>query len=68
MEHTFFKFEADFVDTLRCVPMIVRFKLDTVGIKLSLRAWSRFALAKLARGGHENANFLPALREFGLVV
>lgn len=36
-----FAFEADFVATLRCVPMAVRFKLDRVGIKLSLRQWSR---------------------------
>jgi hypothetical protein len=36
-----FAFEADFVATLRCVPMAVRFKLDRVGIKLTLRQWSR---------------------------
>jgi hypothetical protein len=149
MESQLFEFEADFVDTLRCIPMVVRFKLDLCGIKLSLKAWSRFdlptreqlvymptngpgevanyrrilchaiedtgektvpvvvsqpslldqhsmpdpvtqkvweldidldgfsqwknlnslqkfALVKLTRGGHENDNFLPALREFGL--
>ncbi len=37
-----FDFESDFVATLRCVPMAVRFKLDRCGIKLSLRQWSRF--------------------------
>ncbi|MGH6967092.1 MAG: nitrate reductase associated protein [Phenylobacterium sp.] len=37
-----FAFESDFVSTLRCVPMAVRFKLDRCGIKLSLRQWSRF--------------------------
>lgn len=37
-----FAFESDFVATLRCVPMAVRFKLDQVGIKLTLRQWSRF--------------------------
>lgn len=37
-----FAFESDFVATLRCVPMAVRFKLDRVGIKLTLRQWSRF--------------------------
>lgn len=36
-----FAFEADFVDTLRCVPMAVRFKLDLVGVKITLRQWSR---------------------------
>lgn len=37
-----FAFENDFVATLRCVPMAVRFKLDRCGIKLTLRQWSRF--------------------------
>jgi hypothetical protein len=37
-----FAFESDFVATLRCVPMAVRFKLDRCGIKLTLRQWSRF--------------------------
>lgn len=36
-----FAFEADFVDTFRCIPMAVRFKLDRVGVKLTLRQWSR---------------------------
>jgi hypothetical protein len=148
----FFDFEADFVDSLRCIPMVVRFKLDTCGIKLKLAAWNhfsqserselvklpcaepadtkayrdylsglvlrhtgeipsnlpiddhpawlhdreiptevqeraktfnidltisqwanltplkRFALIKLTRSQHENTNFLPALKEFGLCV
>ncbi|WP_008313816.1 nitrate reductase associated protein [Leptolyngbya sp. PCC 6406] len=145
----FFQFEADFVQSLRCIPMRVRFKLDTCGVKLKLHHWhqftaaerrslvdlpcgegdsiqsyrdylqglvihydgtaaqdllldpeppwlrsdlpnavqaqaetlgitlsaaqwqalsplQRFALLKLSRPGHENHNFLPALREFGL--
>ena len=39
---TFFQFEADFVDNLRCIPMQVRFKLDTCGIKLQLSDWNHF--------------------------
>jgi len=38
-----FDFELDFAGTLRCIPMIVRLKLDLCGIKLSLRQWSRFS-------------------------
>lgn len=38
----FFRFEADFVDSLRCIPMQVRFKLDTCGIKLKLSHWHQF--------------------------
>lgn len=38
----FFKFEADFVDSLRCIPMEVRFKLDNCGVKLKLSHWHQF--------------------------
>ncbi|NWF61386.1 MAG: nitrate reductase associated protein [Fischerella sp.] len=146
----FFQFEADFVNSLRCIPMQVRCKLDTCGIKLKLSDWNhmtqlerqnlvelpctteseiqayrkyiqelilqrtgtpaaelpvkahpawmdastvpssvyekaqevgvtittehwsnitplqRFALIKLSRPGHENKNFIPALKEFNL--
>lgn len=150
MNNNFFQFEQDFVDNLRCIPMLVRMKLDTCGIKLKLTHWhqltaaerqalvdwpcssptevtqysqnlqalliektgtaaselpidpapawyeesrlpetvqakaaefnvhltltdwqqltfsQRFALIKLSRSNHENANFYPALQEFGL--
>lgn len=39
MNPNFFQFEADFVENLRCIPMQVRFKLDTCGIKLKLADW-----------------------------
>lgn len=39
----FFKFEADFVDSLRCIPMQVRMKLDTCGTKLKLTHWHQFS-------------------------
>jgi hypothetical protein len=149
---TIFDFEKDFADTLRCIPMAVRFKLDACGVKLASSQWAqftkidrdrllleqcatqdevvayrdflialiesrsgeeaqmtvvhshpawgettsvpmavrkqawslgleppslgqwvalaplgRFALLKLARPGHRNLNFEPALREFGLI-
>jgi hypothetical protein len=38
----FFEFEADFVDSLRCIPMQVRMKLDTCGVKLKLTHWHQF--------------------------
>lgn len=147
----FFEFERDFIDSLRCIPMIVRYKLDTCGVKLKLVHWNmftekekeslvskpcdtpeqikeygqylqelvkektgsyantleidlnppwvniekipeqveekakefdvpltlsqwqklktleRFVLIKLSKPGHENRNFLPALREFNLI-
>ncbi len=147
----FFEFESDYVESLRCIPMHIRLKLDTCGVKLKLAQWNqfsqsdrhylveapwetdadiqayrallhqlvrertgsaaselaidpapdwlnatvipasvqqkaeevgvtleiaawasltplqRFALIKLSRSGHENHNFLPALKEFHLV-
>lgn len=147
-----FEFEQDFAGSLQCIPMVVRFKLDHCGIKLSLEQWcrfthvdrqqlvqfpcstpntkavyrrmladmiytragqeakevridpapewanaeavpaqlqryasqagltpptvtqwaglsplQRFALLKLTRAGHDNANFTPAMREFGVL-
>jgi hypothetical protein len=42
MTMTFFQFEQDFVESLRCIPMQVRYKLDTCGIKLKLHQWNQF--------------------------
>jgi hypothetical protein len=39
---TFFQFEQDFVESLRCIPMQVRYKLDSCGIKLKLHQWNQF--------------------------
>lgn len=38
----FFQFEADFTDSLRCIPMMVRYKLDSCGVKLKLTHWNKF--------------------------
>jgi hypothetical protein len=42
MTPQFFEFEADFTDSLRCIPMAVRLNLDTCGIKLKLTQWNAF--------------------------
>lgn len=39
----YFKFEADFVDSLHCIPMQVRMKLDNCGVKLKLVHWNQFS-------------------------
>lgn len=45
----YFDFEADFIEeNVRCIPMIVRFKMDLAGIKLKLAEWSRFNLEERA--------------------
>ena len=40
----FFAFESDFVNTLKCIPMVVRYKLDSCGIKLKLHEWAKFSV------------------------
>ena len=43
----YFNFEEDFVEkNIRCIPMIVRFKMDKAGIKLKLEEWSKFSTAE----------------------
>jgi hypothetical protein len=41
MDTQFFGFESDFVDSLRCIPMAVRLRLDRTGVKLKLNEWSK---------------------------
>lgn len=39
----YFQFEEDFMEeNIRCIPMIVRLKMDETGIKLKLSEWSKF--------------------------
>jgi hypothetical protein len=42
----YFQFEADFVNTLQCIPMLVRMKLDNCGVKLKLVHWNQFSQAE----------------------
>jgi hypothetical protein len=69
----FFKFESDFVASLRCIPMVVRFKLDSCGIKLKLEQWFRFTEGdrqQLVQRPCEAAQDIAAYREYvsGLVL
>ncbi len=48
VEH--FLFEDDFVEAnVRCIPMIVRFKMDAAGIKLPLEVWCKFSVMERTR-------------------
>jgi len=53
---TYFKFEADFVESQRCIPMCVRYMLDICGVKLKLGEWS-----KLDAGYRERLALMPFL-------
>ena len=46
----YFEFEEDFMEQgIRCIPMIVRFKLDRAGIKLKLHEWVKFSSEEKVR-------------------
>ena len=55
-----FKFEDDFIeDNVRCIPMVVRFKLDAAGIKLKLNEWCKFNVTQ-----RNKLAVLPCSNEF----
>ncbi len=63
----YFSFEEDFIDSMRCIPMAVRCKLDTCGIKLKLAEWSKFTKAErdqLAMLPCETTSTIQAYRIF----
>ena len=40
----YFQFEEEFMENnIRCIPMIIRFKMDMAGIKLKLSEWKKFS-------------------------
>lgn len=58
-----------------CLPQqVCAFALSQGLPAISIEGWARltglqrFALVKLSRDNHDNVNFVPALREFGLAV
>lgn len=64
----YFDFEKDFMDdNIRCIPMIVRFKLDACGIKLQLKEWSKMNLEErenLANLSIETTEALNAYKSY----
>lgn len=42
----FFEFEQDFIQSLRCIPMVMRYKLDNCGVKMKLEHWGKFTEAE----------------------
>ena len=57
IETRFFDFETDFVSSLKCIPMIVRYKLDTCRIKLKLPDWVKMSFEE-----KEELAWLPCYR------
>ena len=68
-----FAFEADFQTDLRCIPMSVRYKLDLVGIKMSLKEWVKLgpdlrAVALALPGEADLPAFAAAIDEMVLEI
>lgn len=68
LEKNYFVFEEDFVeDNVRCIPMIVRFKLDACSIKLKLAEWSKMKIDErenLANFACENDHEILQYRDY----
>lgn len=65
----YFKFEEDFIeDGLRCIPMIVRFKLDKAGIKLKLSEWAKFSQQHKTILAKENCDKVDEIKNYRLFV
>jgi hypothetical protein len=60
----FFQFETDFVESLRCIPMAVRYHLDTCGIKLKLHQWNNLDLAARSQLVEVNIDSLEAIEQY----
>jgi len=64
----YFRFEEDFIEeNVRCIPMIVRFKMDLAGIKLKLAEWSKFNIDErktLALKSCRRANEVSAYKSY----
>jgi hypothetical protein len=68
----YFQFEEEFMENnMRCIPMIIRFKMDMAGIKLKLSEWKRFSTEErielafmncgFNEGGEQYAGYLAGL-------
>ena len=63
----YFRFEEDFVaDNVRCIPMIVRFKLDACGIKLQLSQWSKFTVQERQQLSDRRCVTAGEIKAYGL--
>lgn len=60
-----FAFEGDFQSDLRCIPMVVRHRLDEVGIKMMLKEWVKLGAEARATvlAAVDDASFAGTVRE-----
>lgn len=63
-----FRFESDFVKSLRCIPMVVRMKLDQCMVKLSLRQWSQLTHSERERLVVQSCQSKPEIEQYKLLL
>jgi hypothetical protein len=61
----YFEFERDFISTWRCIPMSVRLKLDTCGLKLKLQEWMALSVEERTELVTTNANSPAEVAMYG---
>lgn len=61
----YFRFENDFVNNLRCIPMIVRYKLDASRIKLQLADWAKLNFEEKAKLANLPCHYPQEIEAYG---
>ena len=61
----YFQFEEEFMENnMRCIPMIIRFKMDIAGIKLKLSEWKKFSPEERIELALMNCDFKEASEQY----
>ena len=61
----YFQFEEEFMEnSMRCIPMIIRFKMDIAGIKLKLSEWKKFSPEERIELALMNCDFKEASEQY----
>ena len=61
----YFQFEEEFMENnMRCIPMIIRFKMDMAGIKLKLSEWKKFSPAERIELALMNCDFNEGSKQY----
>ena len=61
----YFHFEEEFMEnSMRCIPMIIRFKMDMAGIKLKLSEWRKFSTEERIELALMNCSFSEGTEQY----
>ena len=61
----YFQFEEEFMENnMRCIPMVIRFKMDMAGIKLKLSEWKKFSTEERIELALMNCDFNEGSKQY----